>query len=85
MYLGLRIVRGIVGFIAVWQVLSLLPVVTWLASPGTITSAMVLVVSVKAILLVLFAVTYFVMKDVINKLHARKGSPHPVLHSQWSL
>jgi hypothetical protein len=85
MYLGLRIVRGIVGFIALWQVLSLLPVITWIATPGSITSSMVLVVSVKAILLVLFAATYFAMRDLINKLHAKTGSRHPVLYSQWSL
>ena len=85
MYLGLRIVRGIAGFIALWQVLSLLPVMTWIATPGSITSAMVLVVSVKAILLVLFATTYFAMGDLINKRHAKTGSRHPVLSSQWSL
>ena len=38
-----------------------------------------------AILLVLFAATYFAMRDLINKLHAKSGSRHPVLHSQWSL
>lgn len=85
MYLGLRVVRGIVGFIALWQVLSLLPVITWIATPGSITSTMVLVVSVKAILLVLFAATYFAMRDLINKRHAKSGSRHPVLSSQWSL
>jgi hypothetical protein len=85
MYLGLRVIRGIVGFIALWQVISLLPVITWIANPGSITSAMVLVVSVKAILLVAFGATYFAMRDLINKRHARTGSRHPVLTSQWSL
>lgn len=86
MYLSLRIVRGLVGFIAVWQVLSLLPVITWMANPETITSSMVLVVAVKAILLVASGASYLWLRDLINKLHTSKpGANRPLLHSQWSL
>lgn len=86
MYLVLRIVRGIFGAIAGWQVIGMLPVTGWLQNLGAVTSSMWAVLALKLVLLLLFCSLFFGMRLLINRLHIRlQGSPHPALVKTWSL
>ena len=86
MYLLLRIIRGIVGAIAGWQVIGLLPVAGWVQNLGAVTSAMWAIFVLKLVLLLVFGGLFFALRLLINRLHVRfQGSPHPALVKRWSL
>ncbi|MEW8024893.1 MAG: hypothetical protein AB2803_14495 [Candidatus Thiodiazotropha sp.] len=86
MYIALRMIRGIFGFIFALQVIGLLPAITLLAKPEQITGEMLAVLFVKFIALVISGVLFFYGRVGINALHKKfKGEPHPSLRKTWSL
>lgn len=83
----LRFIRGICGFLFAWQVVGLLPVLTWMQRPDAVTGGMWTRVLIKAIALVLFGWLFFWLRGAINRLHTKRhGAPHPALaENKWAL
>ena len=83
----LRFIRGFCGFIFGWQVLGLLPVLSWVQQPDAITGSMVAVLLLKLVALVVFGSLFFALRRLINHLYEKKhGTPHPVLtEKKWAL
>ena len=50
----LRIIRAFCGFLFAWQILGLLPVLTWLRQPDAVTGDMLAILLIKALALALF-------------------------------
>lgn len=59
------------GF-AVWQLVGLLPVLTWLANPAAVTANMWAAVVAKLMLALIGLGVFFGAKRLINFLHRRK-------------
>lgn len=86
MYLLLRIVRAIFGFIFALQVIGLLPILTLISTPDEFTGKLLAVVTVKLVALLISGAVFFYGRFGINALHKKfKGEPHPSLNSTWSL
>lgn len=78
MYWTLRAVRALAIGWVVWQLVGLLPVLTWLANPSAITGNMWAVVVAKLALAIIGVGVFFGCKWLINYLHRRKhGVNHP--------
>jgi len=59
MLMTLRIFRVIVGFIAIWQVIGLLPVLTWFSNLSAVTANMLAFVVGKSFFLLIFSTTFY--------------------------
>ena len=55
----LRFIRGFFGFIAAWQVLGLLPVLSWLQDPASVNGNMMAMLVVKLLMMVLSVGAFF--------------------------
>ena len=85
-FLLLRLFRGIVGFIFGWQVIGLLPVLTWVSNPSAITGNMVAMVVLKIVMMVMTGVVFYGMRKYIHRLHKHwYGIPHPALSKTMAL
>lgn len=82
----LRIVRGLFGFVWVWQVIGLIPVSCYVSNPGAVTREMWITVLFKGTIMLIFWGFFVGLRALINKLHNRwYGKPHPGLRKNWSL
>jgi hypothetical protein len=82
----LRFIRGLLGLIAAWQVLGLLPVLSWLQDPAAVNGNMMAVLVVKLLVMSLSVGAFFGLRAVINKLHVKRhGIKHPALEKKWAL
>jgi hypothetical protein len=72
MYMLLRIIRGISGFIAGWQIIGLLPIFGWWQNIESVTSEMWALVIFKLFVLLVFGAIFFALRAPINKLHKKK-------------
>jgi hypothetical protein len=80
MFVLLRFIRGFCGFLYAFQILSLLPLFSWLDHPGEVTADMWTQSFIKAITLVLFGWLFFWLHGVINRLRIKMhGVPQPAL------
>lgn len=85
-YVSLRLVRALLGFIAAWQVLGLLPIIGWLFNLGATNGGMWAVALIKSILMLVAGGLFFWLGRFVNRLHMKKhGKPHPGLYTQWTL
>lgn len=76
----LRVVRGIIGVLFVFQLVGMLPVLTWLQNPEAIGGHHVVQLVVKILAAAIFGALFFGMRTFINWLHQKKhGAPHPAL------
>jgi hypothetical protein len=83
MYTALRIVRGIIGLVLGWQIIGLLPIITWLQDTSSITGNMIAALVLKVVLIGLFGAAFFGMRWLINKIHTKRhGVPHPALSTK---
>jgi len=86
MYMLLRVVRGLFGFIFALQIVGLIPVLSWFSDPSAITGALLAKVIIKLIALALTGCVFIYSRKAINALHTKfKGEPHPSLLGTWSL
>ena len=82
----LRLFRGIVGFMFGWQIVGLIPVLTWLSNPSAITGEMIGLTMLKVTMMIVFGLIFFGLRKVIHWLHNRwYGSPHPSLAKALAL
>jgi|GEM_PF-6445653 len=82
----LRAVRGVLGIICLWQLIGIVPVITWLADPATVTPDMIARAAVKVFTAGLFGFGFFAIRKLINILHLRwNGRPHPAMAKKLSL
>lgn len=82
----LRFIRGIFGFIAAWQVLGLLPVLSWLQDLGAVNGNMMAILVVKLLFMALSFGAFFGLRVLINELHLKRyGIKHPALVKKWAL
>ena len=82
----LRLIRGFFGFIAVWQVLGILTVLSWLQDLGAVNGNMMAILLVKLLFMALSFGAFFGLRALINKLHIKRhGIQHPALEKQWAL
>lgn len=76
----LRIVRAIAGLGFLFQLIGLLPVLTWLQDTSAVDGKMIAFLGIKILLALVFGAIFFGMRMLINWLHVKKdGKPHPVL------
>lgn len=69
--------RFIAGFIAMWQVVGLLPLVTWLTDPSSVTPLMAATAAVKILVLVVSGPTYFLLTKYAARLrYTQHDSEH---------
>lgn len=81
----LRLIRGF-GFIAVWQVLGLLPVLSWLQDLGAVNGNMMAILVVKLFFMALSFGAFFGLRVLTHKLHIKRhGIQHPALVKKWAL
>lgn len=65
------VVRVILALVAAWQVLGLLPVLTWVSAPSQIAVGMWLTLTIKLVTLVVCLLTFFGLKRLASKLRAQ--------------
>lgn len=76
----LRVVRGIIGVLFVFQLVGMLPLLTWFQNPGAIGGHHVVQLVIKILAAAIFGALFFGMRSFINWLHQKKhGTPHPAL------
>ena len=76
----LRVVRGIIGVLFVFQLVGMLPVLTWLQNPEAIGGHHVVQLVIKILAAAIFGAAFFGMRTFINWLHQKKhGASHPAL------
>lgn len=86
MYVALRIIRGLVGFVAAWQIVGLIQAIGWLSNLDAINGGAWTFIFAKFLFTAIFVMAFFGLRSLINKLHIRKyGAPHPAMHTQWAL
>lgn len=82
----LRCARGFCGFVFGWQILGLLPALTWLQQPSAVTGKMILLVFIKVVFLAAFGALFFGLRTYINRIHTKEcGVPHPALTNRWAM
>lgn len=64
----IRVLRVFVGLVAIWQVLGLLPVFTWLPNLHTVTVDMWMKVAIKSFVMVLCGGIYFWFGKIKNRI-----------------
>ena len=80
MFVLLRVARGVIGVLFVFQIFGLLPVLTWLQNPEAIGGHHVVQLVLKILFALAFVAAFFGMRTLINWLHQKKhGTPHPAL------
>jgi hypothetical protein len=82
----LRVIRGFFGFIAAWQVLGLLPVLSWLQDLSSVNGYMIAILVVKILVMALSFSLFFGLRALIHKVYLnRYGIQHPGLLKKWAL
>lgn len=82
----LRFIRGFFGFIAAWQVLGLLPVLSWLQDLSAVNGNMMAILVMKLLFMAMSFGAFFDLRFLINKLHTKRhGTQHPALVKAWAL
>lgn len=83
----LRVIRGFCGFLFGWQILGLIPVLSWVQQPSAITGSMWAVLILKLVAIVIFGSLFFGLRRLINYMHTKKHNlPHPALaNNNWAL
>lgn len=82
MFCFLRIVRGICGVVFCFQLVGLIPALTWVENPSALASEskFVFFLILKIIFALVFGAIFFGMRSLINHMHIKKyGIPHPTL------
>lgn len=68
MFTAIRVLRVLVGLVAVWQVLGLLPILTWLSNLYAVTVGMWMTAAIKFFVMVLCGGIYFWLGKVRNRI-----------------
>ncbi len=69
-----------------WQIVTLLPALTWLGSITTPSSHELTALTVKIAVAMISGTAFFVMRNLINRIHIKRhGEPHPALSRRWAL
>jgi len=69
--------RFIAGLVAVWQVVGLLPLITWLADPSAITPMMSVTAMIKILVLVVSALAYFFLTKRAARINSESATLTP--------
>lgn len=86
MILILRILRGFLYVVAVWQVLTILPILSWFIAPGQITGGMIGQLFIKGMVFAACAVGSNLLRRLIIRLHVHYfGIEHPPLVGRFAL
>lgn len=76
----LRVVRGVIGVLFVFQLFGMLPLLTWFQNPEAIGGHHIVQLVIKVLFAVLCGAAFFGMRTFINWLHQKmRGTPHPAL------
>lgn len=74
----LRVARGVSYSLVAWQLVTLLPSLTWLGAPDQVTGKMLAQLLLKVLLLAAFSLLTWILRRVIDWLHLiHFGCPHP--------
>lgn len=80
MYMLLRIIRVLFGFVAFWQIFALYPIIGWIPHISQVTGQVWALVVLHVVVFVVFAGLFIGLRVLINKLHTKQyGHPHPAL------
>ena len=86
LYLLLRVVRGIAGFVGAWQFIGLLSVGELISSPVPVPAGVWFAVILKVAIGVIGLGLFFGLRILVNWLHKRQtGQQHPALVKLWNL
>ena len=83
----LRVVRGLCGMVLVWQLLTLLPALTWIQSSEGVTGQIWAQLVLKVFVFFSAGLLFLGLRRLINRMHSRRyGVVHPSLGwSKWKL
>ncbi|HNJ75256.1 MAG TPA: hypothetical protein PLE72_00725 [Azospira sp.] len=82
----LRILRAMLYLVAAWQVVTLLPALSWLSSPDQISGAMLTQLFLKGAVFAISGIGSKLLRILINRLHVRYfGADHPALTRRFAL
>ena len=82
----LRVIRGFFGFIAAWQVFTLLPILSWVQNLGAVNGKMMAILVMKLLIMGISFGAFFGLRLLINKLYIKRhGIKHPALVKKWTL
>jgi hypothetical protein len=68
MLITIRIVRVLVGLITIWQVIGIIPAVTWLQNLEAVTVGMWILIAIKTLAMLLFGGIYFWLGRVKRRI-----------------
>lgn len=86
LFLSIRVVRGIAGLTAGYQIVGILPVITWLQDIDGVSGNMVAKLFIKVFILAIALLIFFGLRRVLNAIYVRKFNiPHPSLAATWRL
>lgn len=83
----LRFVRGVFGLLFGLQILGMLPILSWLQHPESVTGNMAALLLIKVLAALVCGALFFGLRALINRLYLRKhGVAHPTLaNKRWAL
>ena len=82
----MRVARGAVGVLLAFQVIGVVPALTWVLDPSLVTPDMLIKLIGKFWVLAASTVLFFGLREIINALHKRwYGVSHPALARLMSL
>jgi len=82
----LRVIRGIVGVVAGFQVFGIFPAFSWIGSAGEITPEMWGILLAKLVALIVFVGLFIGLRVLINYIGGKYLSkPSPILKTEWQL
>lgn len=85
-YVPLRIARTLAGLLFGFQLLALIPLLGYVATPQASMAALAAVFAVKLALVAVLAGVFFGLRILINWVHVKtSGVPHPAMAKVWSL
>lgn len=81
----LRLVRGAIGFVGVWLVLELLPVITLLLDTAPAPTGFLESAGIKAIIAFVAICMFVWLRPMINQMHERAGADKPLIKRAFDL
>ena len=82
----LRLLRILFGLVMAFQMIGLIPILSWPLNPQIVTGEAIVQVVIKLIVLALATLAFFGLRRLINRLHARTSlGGELLLRGNWSL
>jgi hypothetical protein len=82
----LRIIRGVAGVVALYQLIGIWPVFTWLGNLSAVNAGLWAMLLIKIGIFAALIGAFFALRWLINVIHVKRLKvPHPALERPWNL